>query len=235
MKKRWIKGIVRITLALLLSVVTASLVYADDVVSNGDFSLGSGYWTPVPIPGTTLSTVDPNCDHSASNPALSITPSAGSGDAYQCIYLTSGGSDWTLSADMRLHNASSAQVMAQFYSGDQCDGTAGPSEYISTLSATSWTNLSTTFTYSAPAASSVRVSLSSAFGTACFDNVSLAAAGATDVSSHGLQATGPAWPLWALPVVGLGIATIAVARLWRRRSARLLGHCAVVSGQEPVE
>jgi hypothetical protein len=215
MQKRWKERTIHTVLALLLlPTITVSLVYAGELVRNGDFASGTGFWTPVTA---TLSTSEPDCDHGASNPAMSVVPDGYSGAAYQCTNLASGSDDWTLAGDLLSPTGATVVVQAQFYTLPDCVGTADRIESIQQFSYGVWSSLDNSFSYSAASGGSVSVGLNAVGGRACFDSVSLDGAGAMDVTLHSLEAIGSGPPPWLLPVAGLGLVAVAATRLWRKR------------------
>ena len=210
---------------LLLSVVlvisAAGIVYAAELLNNGDFSAGTSGWTPEPL--TTL-VIGSSSTTGCGVDVAEIRNDSDDARIEQCIHITSPGTDWTLSTDSGLvysPDLRQTYVVADFYSGPACDGTLLHSEMIledlphvpTPVALTTYTQ---TFTYDTTAggANSVRgsaqISGTSSFCWGCFDNLSLSAPGATMIGVKDVTANRPLdllfiFALGALSLAGAGV------------------------------
>lgn len=205
-------------LAVVIVVFAASIVYAAELVNNGDFSAGVSGWTPEPL--TTLSVGSMDLLGCGTQVAV-VYNDSDNARIEQCIHITSPGTDWTLSTDSgaAAYDPRQAYVVADFYSGPACDGTLLHSETILenlpyVMTPVPLTTYTQTFTYdtAAEGANSVRVSaqISGTSGSrwGCFDNVLLSAPGATVVSVEEVAVNRP---LLLLPLVLLGALSLTGA------------------------
>jgi hypothetical protein len=186
---------------VLAIVLAASVVYAAELVNNGDFSAGTSGWTPQ---GGTNAFVDATSCGSGEGIA-EVRNHPGHAGIEQCVRITSPGTDWMLSVDAAGVLGEEIAIETGFWSGMGCDGSLQRTELITTTfvmisTPVPLSHYSHTFAYdtAADGANSVRISAQipedlqpSSGQIGCFDNISLSAPGATFVGTRGISASQP--------------------------------------------
>jgi hypothetical protein len=180
-------------LTLLCLAASVGVVYAAELVVNGDFSLLTGsqptHWTP--WAGDTIV-----ADSSgACGSGVATVQGLSVATAQQCIHITSPGTSWTFSLDMAVYDSSYAAAVADFFTSADCSGTRVRREQSAITSSNIMQHYSSTFTYDTAAngVNSVLIAIETARFSmvnviGCFDNVSLNADGATTITLHQLTA-----------------------------------------------
>ncbi len=219
------KMMVACLLVLLCLAICVGVVYAAELVANGDFSLLTGsqptHWTP--WSGDTIVADSSGACGSgvATVQGLSIAT------AQQCIHITSPGTNWTFSLDMGVYNSSYSAAVADFYTSVDCSGTRAHREQSAIASSPVMQHYSSTFTYNTATngINSVLIAIETARMVSvnvigCFDNVSLVANGATQIALRQLSAEpaeGTTGQIALGGIAGALILTVRMIELRRRR------------------
>ena len=131
--------------ALLGLALTFGLVYAANLVRNGDFSALTGSqpdsWTP--WPGDTI-VAD---EIGACGLGVATIGGDGIATAQQCVAIKSPGLSWTFAADMAVLDGSASAARYIFYATSDCSGPELQSDVIGYAMSSTMEHYSDSFTY----------------------------------------------------------------------------------------
>ncbi len=155
-------------LTLLCLAISVGVVYAAELVANGDFSLLTGsqptHWTS--WAGDTIV-----ADSSgACGSGVATVQGLSVATAQQCIHITSPGTSWTFSLDMAVYDSSYAAAVADFFTSADYPGTRVRREQSAITSSNIMQHYSNTFTYDTAAngVNSVLIAIETALITSQF-------------------------------------------------------------------